>query len=76
VSLFVSNGVCTDSTSVVITLNNEVKASFEMEDIICPEDKLSIKNTSTGSIDKWRWNYGSIGTSLVKDPPHISFSYA
>ena len=73
VSLFVSNGVCTDSTSVVITLNNEVKASFEMEDIICPEDKLSIKNTSTGSIDKWRWNYGSIGTSLAKDPPTFLF---
>jgi len=73
VSLFVSNGVCSDSTSVVIALNNEVKASFEMEDIICPEDKLSLKNTSTGSIDTWRWAYGSIGTSLVKDPPPFLF---
>ena len=73
VKLFVSNGVCTDSVSVVIKLNNEVKASFEMEDIICPEDKLSVKNTSTGSIDTWRWAYGSIGTSLVKDPPPFLF---
>jgi gliding motility-associated-like protein len=68
IKLFVSNGVCTDTSSVVIVLKNEVKASFEMENIICPEDKLSVKNTSTGSIDTWRWNYGSIGTSLVKDP--------
>ena len=68
VSLFVSNGVCSDSTSVVIALNNEVKASFEMENIICPEDKLPVKNTSTGSIDTWRWTYGSIGTSSLKDP--------
>ena len=73
VSLFVSNGVCSDSTSVVISLNNEVKASFEMEDIICPEDKLPVKNTSSGSIDNWRWTYGSIGTSLVKDPPPFLF---
>jgi gliding motility-associated-like protein len=73
VKLFVSNGVCTDSTSVVIALDNEVKASFEMEDIICPEDKLSIKNTSTGRIDTWRWTYGSIGTSLLKDPQPFLF---
>ena len=73
VKLFVSNGVCTDSTSVVIKLDNEVKASFEMEDIICPEDKLSVKNTSTGSIDTWRWTYGSIGTSLLKDPQAFLF---
>ena len=73
VKLFVSNGVCTDSSSVVIALNNEVKASFEMETVICPEDKFSVKNTSTGSIDTWRWNYGSIGTSSLKDPPPFLF---
>jgi gliding motility-associated-like protein len=73
IKLFVSNGVCTDSSIAVIKLNNEVKASFEMENIICPEDKLSVKNTSTGSIDTWRWTYGSIGTSLLKDPPPFLF---
>jgi gliding motility-associated-like protein len=73
VKLFVSNGVCTDSTSVVIALNNEVKASFGMEDVICPEDELEVKNTSTGSIDTWRWTYGSIGMSLLKDPPPFLF---
>ena len=73
VSLFVSNGVCTDSTSVVVKLDNEVKASFTADDIICPEDKLSVTNTSTGSIDTWRWTYGSIGTSSLKDPPPFLF---
>ena len=73
IKLFVSNGICTDSSSVVIPLNNEVKASFEMESVICPEDPLSVKNTSTGSIDTWRWNYGSIGTSSAKDPPPFLF---
>ena len=73
IKLFVSNGVCTDSASVVITLNNEVKASFEMETIICPEDKLTVKNTSTGNIDTWLWKYGSIGSSSVKDPSPFLF---
>ena len=73
IKLFVSNGVCTDSSSVVITLNNEVRASFEMEAIICPEDKLTVKNTSTGSIDTWLWKYGSLGTSSLKDPPAFLF---
>src|SRR5688572_2926022 len=73
VKLFVSNGVCTDSTSVVIALNNEVKASFEMEDYTCPEDRLTVTNSSTGLIDTWRWSYGSVGNSSLKDPPPFLF---
>jgi gliding motility-associated-like protein len=73
VRLFVSNGVCMDSVSKTIDLDNEVKASFTADDIICPEDKLAVANTSTGIIDSWRWNYGSLGTSLVKDPSPFLF---
>jgi gliding motility-associated-like protein len=73
VSLTVSNGVCVDSTSATIKLDNEVKASFETESTICPEDSLVVKNTSTGNIDTWRWNFGSIGTRFVKDPPPFLF---
>ena len=73
IKLTVSNGICTDSTAEVITLDNEVKANFEMEDYTCPEDKLAVTNTSTGLIDTWRWSYGPIGTSLLKDPPPFLF---
>jgi gliding motility-associated-like protein len=73
VALIVSNGVCMDSTAEVIVLDNEVKASFEMEDFTCPEDRLACTNTSTGLIDTWRWSYGTIGTSLLKDPPPFLF---
>jgi gliding motility-associated-like protein len=62
-----------DSVSKTIDLDNEVKASFTADDIICPEDKLAVANTSTGIIDSWRWNYGSLGTSLVKDPSPFLF---
>jgi gliding motility-associated-like protein len=73
VQLLVSNGVCTDVVSKTIDLNNEVKASFTCDDIICPEDNLAVTNTSTGTIDSWRWNFGTLGTSFVKDPPPFLF---
>lgn len=73
VQLVVSNGTCSDTASKVITLDNEVKASFEMEKIICPEDGLVVTNTSTGQIDLWRWNYDIIGSSSLEDPPPFLF---
>ena len=73
IQLTVSNGVCIDSTSVTIKLDNEVKASFDAENVICPEDKLEVTNTSTGIIDTWRWNFGSAGTSFLKDPAPFLF---
>ncbi|MBM3415486.1 MAG: T9SS type B sorting domain-containing protein [Bacteroidetes bacterium] len=73
VRLYVSNGTCSDTTSAVITFNNEVKASVDMENILCPEDGLAVTNTSTGNIDLWRWNYDVIGSSTLKDPPPFLF---
>lgn len=73
IQLTVSNGVCIDSASATIKLDNEVKASFDAETIICPEDKLEVTNTSTGNIDTWRWNFGTIGTSFLKDPAPFLF---
>jgi gliding motility-associated-like protein len=73
ISLVVSNGVCRDTANRIIKLDNEVKALFTMPNVICPEDGLQVKNTSTGLIDAWRWNYDVIGTSLLKDPPPFLF---
>ncbi len=73
IRLVVSNGTCSDTASKVIILDNEVKASFTMDKIICPEDALVVTNTSTGHIDLWRWNYDVIGSSSLKDPPPFLF---
>jgi gliding motility-associated-like protein len=73
IRLEVSNGTCKDSASSTIILDNEVKTSFIMDSIICPEDKLVVTNTSTGQVDSWRWNYDVLGTSSVKDPPPFLF---
>jgi gliding motility-associated-like protein len=68
ISLVVSNGTCSDTASKVIVLDNEVKASFTMDNIICPEDALVVTNTSKGFIDLWRWNFDVVGSSNLKDP--------
>lgn len=73
VSLMVSNGVCMDTSSQIIAYANKVTANFEMENIICPEDPLSVINTSTGQIDQWKWTYDVLGSSLAKDPPPYQF---
>lgn len=73
IQLVVSNGTCSDTASKVIVLDNEVRASFTMDNIICPEDGLAVTNTSTGQIDLWRWNYDIIGISTLKDPPPFLF---
>lgn len=73
VQLVVSNGTCSDTSSKVIVLDNEVKASFETDKIICPEDGLVVTNTSTGHIDLWKWSYDVIGSSSLKDPPPFLF---
>lgn len=73
VQLIVSNGTCSDTSSLQLDLNNEVRASFTMPDIICPEDLLTVENTSTGLVTSWLWKYDIIGTSTLKDPPPFQF---
>ncbi|HQV59587.1 MAG TPA: gliding motility-associated C-terminal domain-containing protein [Chitinophagaceae bacterium] len=73
IQLIVSNGVCKDTATTQVVLSNEVKASFTMPAIICPEDPLEVVNTSTGQISSWLWKYDVVGSSTVKDPPPFLF---
>lgn len=73
IQLIVSNGVCSDTTNQTLALDNEVRASFTMPAIICPEDKLEVINTSTGQIDAWQWKFDVIANSTQKDPAPVSF---
>ena len=70
--LIVSNGVCSDTSDANIILDNEVIASFEMPEVMCPEDQLQLINTSTGLIDTWIWSY-VVGNSNLQTPPLIKF---
>jgi hypothetical protein len=73
VQLYVSNGTCTDTSRQNIVLNNEVKASFDMPSIICPEDALVVANTSIGTVSSWRWQYDVLYSTTVKDPAPFQF---
>jgi gliding motility-associated-like protein len=67
--LAVSNGTCQDSSIQKINLDNEVKASFEMDPVICPEDPGIVQNTTKGLVSSWRWEFDIQGSSMLKDPP-------
>lgn len=73
IQLMVSNGTCADTANLNLVLNNEVRASFTMPDIICPEDPLEVTNTSTGTVTSWLWKYDVTGSSTLKDPPPYLF---
>lgn len=73
VQLVVSNGVCRDTVTQQIVLDNEVIAGFDMPADICPEDVLSLPNTSKGQIDIWQWDFSSLGSSNLKDPAPLHF---
>lgn len=73
VQLIVSNGVCRDTANETIILDNEVKADFSMDNVICPEDGLQVTNNSSGQIDAWLWRYDVIGTSNLENPPPFLF---
>jgi gliding motility-associated-like protein len=73
IKLIVTNGSCSDTAVQNITLDNQVNAAFEVPDIICPEDGLTIQNKTIGSVNSWLWNYGDGNFSATKDPPAYFF---
>ncbi|PWT74034.1 MAG: PKD domain-containing protein [Bacteroidetes bacterium] len=58
VQLIVSNGICSDTASNAINLDNQLKAGFGATAILCPEDLAVIVNSSVGKIASWNWNFG------------------
>jgi gliding motility-associated-like protein len=73
IKLTVSNGVCEDSVTQNVKMDNEVKAGFNMPSVICPEDPLIVKDSSSGLIDTWRWTFDVIGSSTLENPDPVQF---
>lgn len=69
VSLKVSNGVCADSSTQNINLNNQdLKAAFIAPDYVCPEDLATFKDTSIGTVVSWKWSFGNGDNSQLQTP--------
>ncbi len=71
--LFVSNGVCSDTSSQSILLDNALKAGFEASNVVCPGDQILFRDSSTGNIISWNWSFGNGNSSSLKVPPPQTF---
>ena len=66
--LSVSNGFCSDTVTKNIILDNELKAAFETNNTLCPEDTAVFKNTSIGNIVSYDWNFKNGNFSTDENP--------
>jgi len=66
--LAVTNGFCSDTTSEIINLGNQLKAAFETDSIICPEDSATFLNQSIGNIISYYWDFKNGNISLDQNP--------
>jgi len=59
IQLIVSNGFCSDTASVAISLDNAMIVAFEAPNILCPKDAAIFKNNSSGAtISSYTWDFG------------------
>ncbi len=72
-TLIVSNGVCRDTATMKIFLDNYMKAAFEASNFVCPRDQAFFKDKSEGNITGWQWNFGNNITSNLQAPPPQSY---
>ncbi|MBV9963123.1 MAG: gliding motility-associated C-terminal domain-containing protein [Parafilimonas sp.] len=71
IKLFVSNGVCDDSSSTDILLDNQLISNMHVapSSQLCPEDAATFADSSTGKIVSWFWIFGDGTTSTLQNPP-------
>lgn len=71
IKLDVTNGFCSDSSSVDILLDNELVSRFKVSPSAetCPEDPTSFTDSSIGKIISWYWAFGDGTASTLQNPP-------
>ena len=68
--LIVSNGFCSDTTLVNIFIEHDsLRAAFTMPLEHCPDELAYFKDTSTGNIISWQWQFGNSSNSNLQNPP-------
>lgn len=70
IKLVVTNGFCTDSSLIDVSIGNELIADFEVSNTICPEDSAVFENKSVGNIISYAWDLGDGNVSSLETPPY------
>lgn len=69
ITLVVTNGVCSDTSSQQIILTNVLEAAFSLQhDTICPNNAAVFYNESVGNIVAQEWTFGNGNTSILNTP--------
>lgn len=68
VTLAVSNGVCTDTVTRIVALDNAIDAKFGAPEILCPDDPALFTDSSVGKINSWSWTFGNGSNSIQQQP--------
>lgn len=71
VSLVVSNGFCSDTSSQSLILDNYLKADFDTYTDVCPNEANQFTSLAQGQITGYDWDFGDGGSSSQESPTHI-----
>ena len=69
--LTVSNGFCRDSSEQTITLDNYLKADFDVNADNCPNEPVAFTGKALGKVTGHEWNFGDGGTAVTPSPSHV-----
>jgi len=73
VKLLVSNGTCSDSSTVAFNLDNDLQATITGPSLLCPTDAAIFKDSSVGTIVSRAWDFGNGNTSTAMNPPEQTY---
>jgi gliding motility-associated-like protein len=70
VSLVVSNGFCSDTSSQTIVLDNFIKADFTTFEDHCPNEAAQFTGIPQGPVKQHAWSFGDGGTADIQSPTY------
>jgi len=74
ISLTVTNGICSDTATATVNLDNYLKAAFNISvPFVCPGDKEIFTDSSVGKVAAWNWSFGN-GLYSNRQNPQIVFT--